>query len=121
MGKEITFMEVIRREKPPGLIPIIHSWDGLSAIKPSKMTSYCFTTPWYEPGGLFSFQPDPTECHIIMKHTLQGLHWIHHQGILHRDIKKENILYDKKTNEQLYVILVQLHDCSMTMMIKLKK
>ena len=48
-------------------------------------------------GGGF---PEPLVCHYIVQ-VLMGLHYLHQQGVIHRDIKGANILSTKEGNIKL--------------------
>lgn len=47
---------------------------------------------------------DENSVKLIMRQLLKGLHHCHTQGILHRDIKLENILIKSKTNLEIRII-----------------
>ncbi len=71
-----------------------------------KRTPYLVTE--YMPGGnaedrlLKQKGPFPTDeaCRIILD-ILEGLSWAHKRGIVHRDIKPQNILFDKEGQAKL--------------------
>ena len=52
---------------------------------------------------LCDFKFDETECKIIIYQLLDLLDYLHNSGVVHGDIKAENIIYDQKT-KKIYLL-----------------
>ena len=72
-------------QKPPSSIPVVLS-QGPCSLEPQY---YGFTTPYYGrdwPGNL-------AQAFLVMRSVTEGVAFAHKCGVIHRDLKKDNIAY----------------------------
>lgn len=74
-------------------------------------TYYIVVTPYYEGGTLYNYildnkcQVDNEIAKIIMLQILEGINHLHKLGIMHRDIKLDNIMLEHLNNPQSVKII----------------
>jgi len=97
--REIAILKKARDHGQKSICEIIELYGTAGAATPEELKHYYIVMPLYSPGCLEKFTVDTPELYkTIATHTLQALYWLHTQDILHRDIKRENVFYDRESN-----------------------
>jgi serine/threonine-protein kinase SRPK3 len=106
---ECELLELLKETDPthPGYNHIVHLHDSM--MDPSQEDSLCLIFPVYEGTllDLLTIYPGGIPEDMIRELTIQickGLSYIHKCGIIHADIKLENILYKRDGDSYHYAI-----------------
>jgi len=112
--REIAILLTAQEENQKSVCEVIDIYANANATNPKQIKSYYIVMPMYSPGCLEDFTVTTPELFkTIACHSLEGLYWLHRQGILHRDIKKENVFYNKATNRAVLGDLGSARRCEM--------
>jgi len=97
--REIAILQKAKEENQKSICEVIEVYGNAGAVRPNQLKHYYIVMPLYWPGCLEDFEVKcPKQYKTIATHTLQAVHWLHKQRILHRDIKRENIFYNAETD-----------------------
>lgn len=74
----------------------------------STPTHYCMIYEFQSRVSLFEYlrisgQQDDGECGVILRHVLAGLGWLHHNKIVHGDLKDENMVIEPRTRKVVLI------------------
>jgi serine/threonine protein kinase len=58
--------------------------------------SFPLPTTHYQPTPIINFTPQESEAKTLARQLLSAVAYIHDKGIIHRDIKVANLLYNHK-------------------------
>lgn len=97
--RELVVMKQAKKTNCRHICKIIDIFGDPAVKKPSDLKQLYIVMPLYKPGAVDTIEvTDPKLFKTIAGHSLSALHFLHRHKIMHRDIKKENIFYDKKKN-----------------------
>ncbi|CAD7928111.1 unnamed protein product [Amoebophrya sp. A120] len=93
--REVHFLKYLRH---PNISPLLHLYtDGTDA---SKFDYVYLVMPCYRPGSLDEFAVNEISMvRRICAGILRALDWMHQHEVLHRDVKRENIFFDRNKRE----------------------
>jgi len=98
--REVVILQKVRRDNFPSLTPLLDVYSNTDCTAPNKLKHLYIVMPLCQPGCLEEVEVNSPEMfRSIATQTLEGLYWLHAHGILHRDLKRENIFYDKERNQ----------------------